>query len=114
MIFITGEISRLLAYDIIEPSSSPLRAQVVVTKSENHKKTMCVDCSQTINKFTRLDAYPLPAMQSVLRKVSRYTRFLKLDLRSAYHQVSLVPEEQISVGLRPSDNYINSNAFFSV
>ena len=75
---------------------------------------MCVDCSQTINKFTRLNPYPLPAMQSILRKVSRYKWFSKLDLRSAYHQVSLVPKEQISVGLRPSDNYINSNAFLSL
>ena len=65
---------------------------------ENHKKRMCVDYSQTINKFTRLDAYPLPTMQSVLRKVSRYTWFSKLDLQSAYHQVSLIPEERIYTG----------------
>ena len=96
--FISSEISRLLADDIIEPSNSPWRAQVVVTKSENHKKRMCVDYSQTINKFTRLDAYPLPTMQSVLRKVSRYTWFSKLDLQSAYHQVSLIPEERIYTG----------------
>ena len=59
---------------------------------------MCVDYSQTINKFTRLDSYPVSTMQSVLRKVSSYTWFSKLDLQNAYHQVSLIPEEQICTG----------------
>ena len=36
-----------------------------------------------------------PTMRSVLRKVSHYTWFSKLDLRSAYHQVSLIPKERI-------------------
>ena len=37
-------------------------------------------------------------MQSVLRKVSHYTWFSKLELQSAYHQVSLIPEERICTG----------------
>ena len=86
--FVSSEVSRLFANGIIKPNNSPWRAQVVVMKSKNYKKSICVDYSQTINKFTRLDAYPLPTMHSVLRKVSRYTWFSKLNLRSAYHQVS--------------------------
>ena len=48
------EISKLLSDVIIEPSSSPWRAQVVVTKNSNHKNA----CA-----YTFLDAYPLPTMQ---------------------------------------------------
>ena len=44
-----GEVSKLLADDIIEPTNSPWWAQVVVTKSKNYKKLMCVDYSQTIS-----------------------------------------------------------------
>ena len=54
---------------------------------------MCVDYSQTVNKFTCLDAYPLPNMQSVINNVTQYKWFSSLDLRSAYHQVPLLPEE---------------------
>ena len=36
--FIEGEVERLLKEGIIEPSNSPWRTQVVVTKDENHKK----------------------------------------------------------------------------
>ena len=94
-VFIRQEIAKLLKDGIIEPSSSPWRAQVVVTKNDNHKKRLCVDYSQTINKFTHLDAYPLPRMQEVIKNVSQYSVYSTLDLRSAYHQVELLPEEKI-------------------
>ena len=96
MSFISGEVSRLFADDIIKPSNSPWRAQVVVTKSKSYKKRMCVGYSQIINQFTRLDVYPFTTMQNVLRKLLRYIWFPKLDLRSAYNQVSLIPEKRIN------------------
>ena len=58
--FILDEVNRLLSEDIIEPSNSPWRAQVLVTKNSRHKKRLVIDFSQTINKYTNLDAYPLP------------------------------------------------------
>ena len=80
---------------IIEPSTSPWRAQVLVTSNENHKKRMCIDYSQTINKFTLLDGYPLRRMQDVINKVSQYRVFSTLDLKNAYHQVELSQEARI-------------------
>ena len=38
--FVKGEVQRLLSESIIEPSTSLWRAQVVVTKDDNHKKRM--------------------------------------------------------------------------
>ena len=89
--FIRTQVCQLLSNDIIEPSSSPWRAQLVIVKNEKHRKRMCVDYSQTVNKFTCLDAYPLPNMQSVINNVTQYKWYSSLDLRSAYHQV---PEER--------------------
>ena len=92
--FVSNEVAKLLADDIIELSSSPWRAQVVVTKHANHKKCMCIDYSQTVNKFTYLDGYLLPTMQSVVRNVSKYNWFSKLDLSGVYRQVPLSVEER--------------------
>ena len=69
--FIAMETKCLLSEGIIERSKSPWRAQVLITTNENHKKRMCIDYSQTINKFTLLDGYPLPRMQDVVRNVSQ-------------------------------------------
>ena len=68
--FIDKEVQRLLKEGIIEPSKSPWRAQVVVTKDENHRKRMVIDYSQTINKFTLLDAFPLPRIDDLVNIVS--------------------------------------------
>jgi len=54
--FITEEIKKLLNQGISEHSESPWRAQVLVTKGERHKRRMVIDYSQTINRFTELDA----------------------------------------------------------
>lgn len=87
--FIREEIKNLLKENIIEESTSPWRAQVLVVKNENHKKRMVVDYSQTINRFTLLDAYPLPNIEQIVSKVSKYEVFSTIDLKSAYHQIPI-------------------------
>ena len=56
---------------------------------ENHRKRLLIDYSQTINKFTQLDAYPLPFMQDVVYNVAQYKIYSTLDMPSAYHQVEI-------------------------
>ncbi len=64
--FIKEELQNMIKDGIVEPSSSPWRAQCVVTKEENHKKRLVIDYSQTINRFTELDAYPVPRMDDFI------------------------------------------------
>ena len=54
--FISSQVKRLLNDDFIEPSSSPWRARALVVTQVNHKKKIIIDYSQTVNKFTFLDA----------------------------------------------------------
>ncbi|KRY38399.1 Actin, acrosomal process isoform [Trichinella spiralis] len=65
--FINDEVRRLLAENIIEESCSPWRAQALVVTSDNHKKRMVIDYSQTINRFTLLDAYALPKINDMIK-----------------------------------------------
>ena len=87
--FIIEEVRKLLADGIIEESQSPWRAQVLVVENENHKRRMCIDYSQTINKFTNLDAYPVPNIDEMVSRIAQNTVFSTLDLKSAYHQVPI-------------------------
>ena len=65
--FIHEETKRLLKEDLIEPSNSPWRAQVVVVKNEQSgKRQMVIDYSRTINHYTSLDAYPLPHIEKIV------------------------------------------------
>jgi len=69
--FIDFEVQLLLRERIIEPSNSPWRAQVVVTRNENHKR-MVIDYSQTINHFTFLDAYPLTRIDDTINAINQH------------------------------------------
>ena len=91
--FIRSEVERLISEGIIEPSRSPWRAQVVVV-NQGSKKRLVVDYSQTINKFTQLDAYPLPNIESFVGKVAQYNVFSAIDLKSAYHQLPIREEDR--------------------
>ncbi|KAK3777055.1 hypothetical protein RRG08_008903 [Elysia crispata] len=109
--FIDAEIHQLLKDDIIEPSNSPWRAQVLVTTNERHKKRLVVDYSQTINRFTLLDAYPLPNMNKMVEDISQYEFYSTLDLRSAYHQVPIKEEERHFTAFEATNNLYQFKQF---
>jgi len=92
--FIQAEVEKLLAQDIIEHSRSPWRAQVLVVRGDTKKDRTVVDYSQTVNRFTQLDAYPLPNIEEVVNNVAQDKFYSSVDLRSAYYQVPLREDER--------------------
>lgn len=101
--FIDSEIKGLLDSGKIEPSNSPWRAQVLVTSGKIHKKRLVIDYSQTINRFTELDAYPFPHIDQMAAEVARYHFFSTLDLKSAYHQICLRDEDKKYTAFQAND-----------
>ncbi|KRX53722.1 Retrovirus-related Pol polyprotein from transposon gypsy [Trichinella sp. T6] len=93
--FIRNEVRTLLEDGVIEPSISPWRAQVVVLKDERRKKRLVVDYSATINRFTLLDAYPLPKIDTFVQTIAKYRVFSTIDLKSAYHQIPIPNDEKL-------------------
>ena len=92
--FMRQEILKLRSSGIIRPSVSPWRAQPFVTREEGtHKRRMVVDYSDTINRFTELDAYPMPNVLEMVEKISQYRYFATFDLKSAYHQIPIKEED---------------------
>ncbi|CAB0020557.1 unnamed protein product [Nesidiocoris tenuis] len=87
--FIKTEVKQLLDDGIIEESISPWRAQVLVVRSDTRKRRMVINYAQTINKFTVLDAYPVPNIDEMVSEIAKYSVFSTLDLKSAYHQVPI-------------------------
>jgi len=94
--FIEKEIQELLKSGIIEEANTPWRAQVLVARNDRHKPRIVIDYSQTINRFTQLDAYPLPRIKYQVAELSKCKFFSTLDLKSAYHQVPLALEQWFS------------------
>ena len=88
--------ARILKEGIIESSVSPWRAEVLVTSNENHKKRIVVDYSDTINRFTELDAYLMPNIAKMVEDIAKNNVFSTLDLQSAYDQIPISLEDRKS------------------
>ena len=65
------EMKKLLDDNIIEPYTSPWRAQVLIADDGRHKKRMVIDYSRTIDKFTLLDEYPLPRIDDQANQIAQ-------------------------------------------
>ena len=92
--FIAKTIKSDLVNGVIESSTTPWRAQVLVTAEENHRKRMFIGYSETINKYTLLDDYPLPNLQNMVIKIAQYSYFSTLDFRTAYYQVKISEKDR--------------------
>jgi len=64
--------STICSNDIIEPSSSPWRTQVLIVNDGRHKKRLVIDYSRTVYRFTLLDAYPLSRIDDLIKSSSNW------------------------------------------
>ena len=62
---------------------------------QGEKNVLLSDYSATINHFTRLDAYPLPRMETIVNQTPQDKFYSSIDLRSTYHQVSIKTTDRI-------------------
>ena len=78
---------------IIEPSSGPWAAPIVMVKKKDGSWRLCVDYRK-LNQVTKKDAHPLPRIDDTLDQLSGAHWFSTLDLASGYWQVELDPNDK--------------------
>ena len=93
--FINEEVEKLLSAGIIEPSNSPWRAQLLVERSPNHRDRLVVDYSETINRFTILDTYPLPLMEDVASELAKFSIMSGFDLSLPFTKSNYQKKDKI-------------------
>ena len=88
-------LNKLVEEDIIEKvNHSEWAPPIVPVIKPDGSIRMCADYSGTINKFCKVDQYPIPSLEDILNEVGGGKRFTKLDLSQAYHQLELTPESR--------------------
>ncbi|GJW21536.1 putative reverse transcriptase domain-containing protein [Tanacetum coccineum] len=73
----------------IRPSSSPWGAPVLFVKKKDGSFRMCIDYRE-LNKLTVKNRYPLPRIDDLFDQLQGSSIYLKIDLRSGYHQLPAV------------------------
>jgi hypothetical protein len=86
-------VPEMLRMKLIEPSSSPWASNIVVARKKDGTARCCIDYRQ-LNTVTKKDRYPLPRTHACLDAMNGSRWFNTFDLRSAYHQVMINPDDK--------------------
>jgi hypothetical protein len=86
------QLTELQERGYIRPSTSPFGAPVIFVKKKGGTLRMCIDY-RALNKLTVKNATPLPRMDDLFDRMAGATIFSKIDLRAAYNQIRISPED---------------------
>ena len=90
---VESHLEKMNTQGIIQPSTSPWAAPIVLVGKKDGTTRFCVDYRR-LNQVTKKDAYPLPRIDDTLDQMSGATLFSTLDLASGYWQVELDPSDK--------------------
>jgi hypothetical protein len=82
------QIAELQSKGFIRPSSSPWGAPVLFVEKKDGIQRMCMDYL-SLNKVTIKNKYPLPWIKDPFDQMKGTSIFLKIGLRSGYHQLKI-------------------------
>ncbi|GJV79283.1 putative reverse transcriptase domain-containing protein [Tanacetum coccineum] len=83
---LSNQLQELADQGFIPPSTSPWGAPVLFVKKKDGSFRMCIDYRE-LNKLTIKNRYPLPRIDDLFDQLQGSSVYLKIDLRSGYHQL---------------------------
>ena len=83
----------LLKTGVIRPSKSPWASPLHMVEKKTPGEWRVTGDYRALNTITKKDRYPLPHIQSISTQLSGKTRFSKIDLLRAYHQIPMSPAD---------------------
>ncbi|GJQ95023.1 putative reverse transcriptase domain-containing protein [Tanacetum coccineum] len=89
---LSEQLKELSDKSFIRPSSSPWGAPVLFVKKKDGSFWMCIDYRE-LNKPTVKNRYPLPRIDNLFNQLQGSSVYLKIDLRSGYHQLRVRKED---------------------
>ncbi|GKA06965.1 putative reverse transcriptase domain-containing protein [Tanacetum coccineum] len=89
---LSNQLKELQDKGFIRPSSSPWGAPVLFVKKKDGSFRMCIDYRE-LNKLTIKNHYPHPRTDALFDQLQGSRYFLKINLRSGYHQLRVREED---------------------
>ncbi|CAB3989094.1 Retrovirus-related Pol poly from transposon, partial, partial [Paramuricea clavata] len=98
------EVESMLASDVIEPSTSPWSAPVVLVRKKDGSERFCIDYRK-LNAITKKDVFPLPRCDEILESLSGAAYFTHLDLVRGYWQIKVAEQDREKTAFSAPDGH---------
>ncbi|GJT96012.1 putative reverse transcriptase domain-containing protein [Tanacetum coccineum] len=89
---LSNQLQELLDQGFIRPSTSPWGAPVLFIKKKDRSFRMCIHYRE-LNKLTVKNHYLSPRIDDLFDQLQGSSIYLKIDLRSGYHQLRVWDED---------------------
>ncbi|GJX75799.1 putative reverse transcriptase domain-containing protein [Tanacetum coccineum] len=89
---LSNQLQELSDRGFIRPSTSPWGAPVLFVKKKDGSFRMCIDYRE-LNKLTIKNRYPLPRIDDLFDQLQGSSVYLKINLRSGYHQLRVMDKD---------------------
>ncbi|MCO5587665.1 hypothetical protein L7F22_041616 [Adiantum nelumboides] len=89
---IMRQVNELVEKGMVRPSSSPFCSPILLVHKKDGTYRMCVNY-RALNKITIKNKFPMPHIEDLFDKLQGSTYFSRIDLKSGYHQISIVNED---------------------
>ena len=89
---IMTQVNDILEKGMVCPSSSPFFSPVLLVQKKDGSHRIFVDY-HALNKNTMKNRFLVPRIKDLFDKIQGSSYFSRIDLKSGYHQICIVPED---------------------
>ncbi|GBG65339.1 hypothetical protein CBR_g50702 [Chara braunii] len=93
------QLEELLRLGFIKPGNSLWGAPVLFARKADETLRLCIDY-RGVNRYTIKNSYPMPRSDELFDRLAGNRFFMKIDLRSGYHQIRVAAADQPKTAFR--------------